>query len=446
MLTFEGNRSGERFCDGHTRRDFLRIGGLAMGGLTLSELFAAEARAGTRSSHKAVIMVYLPGGPPHIDLVDLKPEAPAEIRGPYKPIETSVSGIRISENLPRIAGSMQRYALVRSIVGLRDEHASNQCLTGWSIGENREKRQPCIGAVASKLFGSTRAAMPPFVELMPRTQHMPYSNPGDPGFLGMAHGSARPTGEVMQDMALKDVTLPRLAGRQRLLASIDGYRRLVDRSALVADADASTQRAFELLTSDKLVKAMDVSQEPAALRDRYGKGSSAPITDAGPDWNEQFLQARRLVEAGARVVTLGFGGWDYHGFWDPKPGAQGERLDQALSALVDDLYDRGMDKDVAVVAWGDFGRTPRMNKDGGRDHWSPVSFCLMAGGGWRTGQVIGSTDRFAEYADDRPVHFREVHATLYHHLGIDCSQPVLRDSEDRPRYVLDEHSPISELV
>ena len=446
MLNIPGPVNRNRFCDGLNRRDFLKIGGLAMGGFSLAELLALEARAGTRKTHKAVIMVYLPGGPPHLDLVDLKPDAPSEIRGPYKPIDTSVPGIRITEHMPRIAKRMDRFAIVRSVVGLRDEHASNQCLTGWGLGENSTLKQPCLGAVASRLFGQVHPAMPPFVELIPKTQHAPYSNPGDPGFLGMQHGSVRPTGQVMQDMAIKEVTLPRLTNRQKLLADVDAFRRMADGSSLVSAADTATRRAFELLTSDRLLKALDVSQEPAKLRERYGNGSSQAITDAGPDWNEQFLVARRLVEAGARCVTLGFGGWDYHGFWDPKPGAQAERLDQALSALVEDLHDRGLAGDVSVVCWGDFGRTPRFNKDGGRDHWPAVSFALLAGGGMRTGQVIGSTDRFGEQADERPVHFREVHATLYHTLGINPAIPVLRDTEDRPRYVAGEHEPIHELI
>lgn len=444
MLTIRGRE--QRFCDGVSRRDFLKIGGLAMGGMCLTDFLALEAHAGERRANKAVIMVYMPGGPPHIDMVDLKPDAPQEIRGPYKPIETNVSGIQVSEHMPRLAKMMDKFALIRSVVGLKDEHASNQCLGGYGIGENRLPKNPCLGSVMSKLYGPSERAMPPFVELIPKTSHSPYSNPGDPGYLGMAHGSVRPTGEVMQDMTLKGITLDRLSNRKRLLASVDGFRRMVDNSESVQGLDSVSQRAFDILTSDRLVKAMDVSSEPEMVRERYGKGSPQAITDAGPDWNEQFLVARRLVEAGVRCVTLGFGGWDYHQFWDPKPGAQAERLDQALTALVQDIYDRGMDKDVTVIAWGDFGRTPRFNKEGGRDHWPQVSFALLAGGGMRTGQVIGTTNKFAEHADERPVHYRDVYATLYHTVGIDISQPVLVDAENRPRYLLEGHEAVHELV
>lgn len=444
MLTILGQR--QPFCDGITRRNFLKIGGLAMGGMALTDVLAAEASAGIRNNDRAIIMVYLPGGPPHLDLVDLKPDAPQEIRGPYKPIETNVSGIQLGESLPRIARMMDKFVLVRSLVGARDEHASDLCLTGYPIAENRNKEQPALGAVLSKVMGPRERTIPPFVELIPKTQHMPYSNPGHPGYLGMAHSSVRPSSQMMEDMTLKGISLNRLDNRRRLLASVDRYRRQIDATGSLEQVDGMTQRAFDILMSDKLVKALDVTQEDAKLRDRYGRGSSDAITDAGPNWNDQFLVARRLVEAGVRCVTLGFGGWDYHSFWDPKPGVQGERLDQALSALVQDLHDRGMDKNVSVVAWGDFGRTPRFNSDGGRDHWPQVGFCFLAGGGMRTGQVLGATNKFGEYADERPIHYRDVFATLYHNLGIDVQSLELRDIEDRPRYVVPGHEPIHELI
>ena len=444
MLTIYGDR--QRFCDGVSRRNFLKIGGLALGGLGLTDILAAEAQAGVKSSHKAVIMVYLPGGPPHLDLVDLKPDAPSEIRGPYKPIKTNVSGIEIGESLPELAKMMDKFVLVRSLVGARDEHASDLCLSGYTIGENRDKFYPAMGSVLSKLHGPVERTVPPFVELIPKTSHAPYSNPGHPGFLGMSHGSVRPNAEGMEDMVLRGVSLSRLDNRRRLLTSVDRYRRLVDGSGKLQQLDGVSQRAFDILTSDRLVTALDVTKEDPKLRDRYGRGSSSAITDAAPDWMDQFLVARRLVEAGVRCVTLGFGGWDYHQFWDPKPGEQGGRLDRALSALVTDLYDRGLDKDVSVVTWGDFGRTPRFNKEGGRDHWPAVAFALLAGGGMRTGQVIGSTNKFGEYADERPIHYRDVFATLYHNMGIDIGSTPIQDSLGRPQYLFAGHEPIRELV
>jgi hypothetical protein len=328
MLTILGDR--QRYCDGVTRRDFLKIGGLALGGLTMTDILAVEAQAGVRSSHKAVIMVYLPGGPPHLDMVDLKPDAPSEIRGPYKPIATNVSGIRISEHMPRLAKIMDKMAIIRSLVGARDEHASDLCLSGYPLGVNRAGERPSLGSVLSAVYGPTDKTIPPFVELIPKTQHPPYSNPGKPGFLGMAHGSVRPASQGMADMTLTDVTISRLSNRRQLLSSLDQFRRCVDSSGMLNQLDGVRERAYDILLSDKLVKALDVSREDPKVRDRYGRGSSAAITDAGPDWNDQFLAARRLVEAGVRCVTLGFGGWDYHGIFSPNPGEQSERLDQAL--------------------------------------------------------------------------------------------------------------------
>jgi hypothetical protein len=391
-------------------------------------------------------MIYLPGGPPHIDLVDPKPDAPSEIRSPFDFAETNVKGIVINKCWEKVGKMMDKFVLIRSLVGARDEHASNLCLSGYTIGENRDQFWPSLGAVMSKAYGPTRPDMPPFVELTPKTAHMPYSNAGHPGFLGLAHSSVRPYAEGMEDLKLRGISLDRLGNRRKLLSTMDGYRRKMDESGVVGQLDGVTARAFDLLTSDRLVKALDVGQESDKVRDRYGRGASSAITDAGPDWNDQFLAARRLVEAGARCVTLGFGGWDYHQYWDPKPNVQAERLDKALSALVGELHERGLDKETSVVCWGDFGRTPRFNKDGGRDHWPQVGFAFLAGGGMRGGQVIGSTNKFGEYADERPVHYKDVMATLYHNVGLDVRALELRDIANRPIYMLDQRDPISEVV
>ena len=444
MLTILGDK--QRFCDGVSRRNFLKIGGLALGGMSLPQILHAQEKSGVKSSHKAIIMVYLPGGPPHQDLVDIKPEAPSGYRSPFKPMKTSIPGIEISEHMPRMAKMMDKFTIIRSLVGARNEHASDLCLSGYPMGENRDKFHPSLGSALSKIYGAADPAVPPFVELIPKTKHAPYSNPGHPGFLGLAHAGVRAGGPVMEDMTLKGISLSRLADRRRLLATLDKYRRIADASGVMEQLNGVNARAFDMLTSSKFVKAMDISKEDPKLRERYGRGSSSAITDAAPDWNDQFLIARRLVEAGVRCVTLGFGGWDYHQFWNPNPGEQSGRLDQALSALVQDLHERGLDQDVSVVVWGDFGRTPRFNKDKGRDHWPTVSFAILAGGGMRHGQVIGSTNKLAEYADERPVHYRDVFATLYHNLGINVREPQIIDAENRPRYLVEGHEPLPELV
>ena len=444
MLTILGGKGN--YCDGVSRREFMRIGGLALGGLSMADVLRAEAATGKRLGHKAIIMVYLPGGPPHQDMVDLKPDAPAEIRGEYKPIKTNVPGIEVCEHMPRLAKMMDQFAIIRSLVGARDEHTSQLCMTGYNASERRQNEVPSLGAVVSKLQGPVEPTVPPFVGLIPKTGHMPYSNPGDPGYLGPGYGPLQPDGQTLQDMVLKGMTLDRLSHRKALLHSIDQFRRGVDQT--LDGADALNNRVFDVLTSSKVVEAMNVEREDPKVRDLYGRGDNKPFADAAPCWHDQFLMARRLVEAGVRCVTLGFGCWDFHSpnFGFGKSNVQIAKLDQAVSALVQDLHDRGLDQDVSVVVWGEFGRTPKLNKDGGRDHWPNVACCLLAGGGMRTGQVIGSTNKFAEVPDERPVHYRDVFATLYHNLGIDIAATAVPDQTGRPNYILPDHEPIRELV
>ena len=442
MLTIRGDR--QRFCDGISRREFLKIGGLALGGFGLTDILAAEAQAGIRSSHKAIIMVYLPGGPPHQDMFDLKMDAPSEIRGEFKPIATKVPGIQICEHMPRLAAMMDKLAIIRSLVGARDEHDSHICMSGYTVAETRQNNFPCLGSVLSKLQGPVEKNMPPFVGLQPKMGHMEWADPGDPGFLGLAHAAVKADGQMMADMVLNGITLSRLSDRRRLLASLDRFRTVVDAS--LQGMDALHQKAYDLLTSRKLVDALDVTKEDPKVRERYGFGTDKNVDDGGPCWNDQFVVARRLVEAGARCVTLAFGRWDYHNDNFGQLKERLPKLDQAVSALVQDIHDRGMDKDVSVVVWGEFGRTPRINKDAGRDHWPRVSCALLAGGGMRTGQVIGSTNRFGEEPDERPVHYREVFATLYHNLGIDVKNTVVTDSLDRPHNLVDGYEPLPELI
>lgn len=441
MLTIQSG-SGEQFCDRMTRRQFLKIGGLALGGLALPDILAAEEKAGIRNSHKAIIMIYLPGGPAHQDTFDLKPDAPSEVRGEFKPIKTNVPGIEICEHLPRLARMMDKFAIIRSLVGARDEHASNICLSGYTEAETRQNHAPVMGAVISKLQGPAERTMPPFVNLAPKTQHMPYNDPG-PGFLGLEHGALKPDGELMSDMTLKGISLERLTDRRRLLASLDRFRRSVD---TLKGLDALHARAFDLLTSTKLVQALDVTREDPKVRERYGKGTDQPVGDAAPMIHDHFLAARRLVEAGVRCVTVSYGFWDWHGGNFSNLKTYLPMLDQSVSALVQDIYDRGLDKDVSVVVWGEFGRTPRINKDAGRDHWPRVSCCLLAGGGMKTGQVLGSTNKFAEEADERPIDYKDVFATLYHNMGIDITTTPVHDATGRPHYLLEGHEPIPELL
>jgi len=443
MLTIYGRaRSG--YCDGVSRRNFLTIGGLACGGISLLDLLQADAQAGNRRSQKSIIMIYLPGGPPHQDTFDLKLNAPVEIRGEFNPIKTNVPGIEICELLPQLAARMDKLAILRSLVGAKDNHASFQCMTGRTIeGRQPEGGWPELGSCVAKLTGLDGAA-PPYVNLAPRMQHKPY-NSGKPGFLGAAYAPFQPYGDGKEDLTLNGISVDRLGDRQRLLGEFDRFRREADKQS--AGLHGIQQQAFGMLTSSQLAAALDLSKENPATVARYGKGTSQHQGDGAPRINEQFLLARRLVEAGVRCVTVSYSFWDFHGQNFKNCRTNLPPLDQAISALIDDLYERGLDKDVTVIVWGEFGRTPKINKDAGRDHWPNVSCALLAGGGLKTGQVIGSTDRLGEGAKDRPVHFQEVFATLYHRLGYDVNHVTLPDLTGRPQYLVDNNTqPIRELV
>jgi len=453
MLTIRGRRIDG--CDRGSRRQFLQIGGLALGGLSMPDILRAEARQPVDNAargglgHKAVIMIYLSGGPSHQDMYDLKMQAPREIRGEFRPIATNVPGIEICQHMPRLARMMDKFTIIRSLYGGPDQHASDVCLSGYPIsGGERQSGRPSLGSVVSKVQGPVDRAVPPFVGLTIKTKHAPYSNPGVPGFLGHAHAPFQPEGEGMANMRLNGVSLDRLSDRKTLLASVDRLRKGLEKEDVFAGMDAYNRRAFDVLTSSRFVEAMDLEREPSTLRDRYGRGSAAPAfgEDAGPHWMDQFLMARRLVEAGVRCVTLSFGSWDRHGANFTRLPVQLDRLDQGVTALVQDIHNRGLERDVSVVAWGEFGRTPRINKSAGRDHWPRASCCLLAGGGLQTGQVIGSTNRLGEEPLDRPVHYQNVFATLYRQLGIDPHATTILDQAGRPQYLVEQRDPVRELL
>ncbi len=452
MLTILGRAVKNKFCDGVSRRDFLTIGGMAMGGLTLPGLLATEAQAGLGKSHKAIINIFLPGGPPHQDMFDLKPEAPSEIRGEFQPIKTNVSGIEIGELFPQVAAMADKFVFIRSIVGANGNHYSNQCVTGRTDQNQPAGGWPSMGSWISKLQGPVNNAIPPHLSLMYKTDHVPWGYPGDGGFLGLSHAPFRLVGgrEEMKgtdNMVLKGITLDRLQDRHNLLSSLDGFRREIDTSGAMNGMDTFTQQAIGILTSSKLADAIDLSKEDPALVERYGRGDTKFRDDGAPKLTENFLIARRLVEAGARVVSLNFSRWDWHGQNFQACRQDCPLLDRAVSALVQDLHNRGLDKDVSVVVWGEFGRTPKINNDAGRDHWPQVSCALLAGGGMRTGQVIGATNRLGEHATERPVQFQEVFATLYHNIGLNLRAVREFDLRGRPQYLVDQGiEPMKEVI
>ena len=442
------NGRASRLCDGITRRDLLRIGTLSVGGLSLPALLRAEQAVGIRSSHKSVIMIYMCGAPAHQDMYDMKMDAPAEIRGEFRPIKTSLPGLEICEHMPRMAQIMDRCTVFRSLHGSPNgSHDSFICYTGRSFMNQPSGGWPSIGSVASRVLGPAGRGIPPFVGLAPDAGHPPYGSPGHPGFLGVAHAAFRPSGPASGDIVLKDLSPDRLSDRRQLLGKLDGLRRDLDAHRMLEGIDDLEAAAFDILTSSRLAKALDISEEPVRIRERYGKGDTKRFGDGAPRNLEHFLMARRLVEAGCRVVTLNFGRWDFHS--DTFNGMKNTHLpqfDQGLSALIEDLHERGLDKEVAVVAWGEFGRTPKINKDAGRDHWPAVGGGLLACGGFRNGQVIGATDKHAAAITDRPAHFSEVLAALYRHLGIDPVTTQFPDHSGRPQYLLEHTDPLPELV
>lgn len=431
MLSLPGSRF--QYCDRLSRRSFLQIGSLALGGLTVPGLLRAEQRAGTRNSNKSIIMVYLSGGLAHQDSFDMKPNAPKEARGEFNPIDTNVPGIQICELMPNLAGMADKYALIRSIVGLRDEHSSFQTITGYTMGDSQRNGSPHFGSVVSRIKGNTSPIVPAFVDLFPTMQHRPYNSPG-PGNLGPKFAGVKADGEDLASMKLRFISSEQLDQRRQLLASFDQFRQTAACDRVTA-ADSSYEKAFDVLTSSKLVEALNVEKEDPQVRARYGESSSKHQGDGAPLWNDQLLAARRLVEAGVRCVTVAYGFWDTHGNNFGHLRQNLPVFDRGVAALIQDLHDRNLQDDVTVIVWGEFGRTPKVNKDAGRDHWPRVNGALLAGGGMRMGQVIGSTDALAESAKERPIPYQDVLATLYEAIGIDPHE-FMRDIAERPIPVL----------
>jgi len=427
MLTFEGR--GNEFCDRVSRREFLRVGafGVGAGALTLADLLRLESAAGAdapRARAKSVIQIFLPGGPPHLDMYDLKPQAPKEYRGEFQPIDTNVPGVQICELFPKQARLMDRLAILRAVVGSDGSHSAWQFMTGFSERDMR----PALGSVVSTLAGSGRDGMPAYVALNRRDEEQP-------GFLSASHRPFESRGEGLESLSLvRGVDAARLRDRRALLTYFDSLRRDIDQSGAMRGIDEFAERAFDMITSGKVRDAFDLGREDPRTREAYGTRDG-----------ERFLLARRLVEAGARVVTLSYGGWDTHGQNFDQMRKQLPVLDTALAALIGDLDLRGLLGDTAIVMYGEFGRTPKINSSAGRDHWPQVMSVLLAGGGMRTGQVVGATDARGERASDRPVTPQQVHAMLYRSLGIDPAH-TLTNGAGRPTYLVDDREPIRELL
>jgi hypothetical protein len=425
MFTLWGER--QQFCDGLSRRGFLKIGAFGAG-LTLAEMLRLRALAGDKSTtpSKAAIMIYLPGGPSHMDMYDLKPDAPKEFRGEFNPVATNVPGIQICEHMPLQAQMFDKLAVARSIVSV-DEHSDSLVMTGYSENVNRTAGHPSFGSVVSKLRTASGHGVPPYVSLRGMSRGT------EPGYLGIAHRPFASQGPGVQDLRLSSgVDEGRFGERKSLLDGFDDVRRDIDASGTMSGLDSFTTRAFDMVLSGSVRKALDLTREDDKTRQRY-KGV------------EQFLTARRLIEAGVGCITLAIGSWDTHGQNFTTLKRQLPMVDRGVANLIQDLHARGMENDVVTVMWGEFGRTPKINNGAGRDHWSPVMSALVAGGGLKMGQTIGATTARGERPKDRPLTVPQVLSTMYRAIGIDPSHTFLNGS-GRPMYILDDREPVKELI
>ena len=459
MLSIPGNRI-HGFCDGLSRRNFLRIGSLGLGGLSLTDLLRAEAAAGKSNQQKSVVMIYLPGGPTQHETFDPKPDAPMGIRGSYKPISTKIPGVQYCELLPKLSAMADKFSVVRSLVGMDNRHESFQCYTGHSGGRPQDNEPaggwPSFGSLVSSVLGPGPGGAMPYIDASPAMSYAPYRNRGHhegafepswPGFTGHEHIPFAMQGDIKKDLVLNGIDLNRLNKRRGLLTALDGLQEKVENAGL----DNIQKQAFGLLTANKLTEALDINKEPKKVLERYGKAQATDKAFGGaPQSAHHLLLARRLVEAGVRCVTVAFGAWDWHANREGSIEYLSKKylpvFDHAVSVFLEDLEERGLLETTTVIAWGEFGRTPKINAKGGRDHWPGTQSVLLAGGGIQGGRVIGETDKIGSVPSSRPVHVQEIFATLYNNLGIDVNSDTVNDFNGRPRFLVTGGSqPIPEL-
>lgn len=451
--------AGGRYCDGMSRRSFLQLGVAGMASVGLPELFRARATASPSTrKNTSVILIWLDGGPSHLDLYDMKPEAPAEYRGIWKPIRTRVPGFEISELFPRQAQVTDKFSIVRSLHHDTGDHfaGAHRMLTAHDkgvSGANTEQRFPGIGAIVSRELGARQPGVPGYVAvphaasigLVPGyfgahflgSQNNPFQTGGDPNGTKFTV----PNLNLAQGLSIE-----RLEDRRTLLHHFDGARRELDTLRESQAIDRFAHEAFDFVSGPSARRAFDIGKEDPRLRDQYGRHN----------WGQSTLLARRLVEAGSTFVTVHFGGWDHH--WDLKKGMENNLpiVDAAVATLLSDLDTRGLLDTTLVVLCGEFSRTPKMNDGGnggapmsmgtpGRDHWGNSMFCLLGGGGVKGGQIVGSTDRLGTRPASRPVVPANIHATIYQVLGIDPKLHLL-DPSGRPTPVLEDSTAIEELL
>jgi hypothetical protein len=424
-----------RNCEGVSRREVLKVGALSFFGLSLPQLLAMRsASAAARPKAEAVILLWCAGGPSHLDTFDPKPEAPSEIAGQFKAIETSVSGVRISEHLPNTAKVMDKIALVRSVNSsiAAHEQASQYLMTGYRPIPTLE--YPGYGAVVAKEMGP-KNSLPPYVAIPDM------SRAGQAGFIGAGYNPFVAGNPAAPNYRVEDINLPRGVDEGRLAKRRGFTQRLNERFAgalpddNVRSVDAFYDRAYELITSSGAKKAFDLTGESPATRELYGQTT----------YGQGALLARRLVEAGARFITVSRGGWDTHqnNFQTLSTRLLPE-LDRAFAGLVTDLAQRGMLEKTLVLVMGEFGRTPRINPRGGRDHYSRCRSIAVAGGGVRGGQVVGQSDATGSAPSERPVSVEDVASTIYHALGVDYHKQYMTPT-GRPIHLAAGGAPVHEL-
>jgi len=433
-----------RSCDGIARRNFLKAGALALGGLTLDGMLRkqAEAFAGEiagANKDLSVILIWQGGGPSHLDMWDMKPQAPAEFRGSFNPIKTNVPGYQVCEHMPRTAQVCDKLTILRSVTHPDSGHesASHFLLTGYKpTNDIPAQEMPSYGSIVGNELGAVKPGYPAYVAVptAPRSSAAAYLGVANNPF--ETHGD--PNSKEFKVRNLKapgGITMERLHNRRQLLKQFDTMRRDSDASGVIQGMDTFSQQAFELVTSPKVQDAFDLSKEDEKLRDRYGRHT----------WGQSALLSRRLVEAGVRFVTFNMGGWDTHNNNFEELKKKLPTFDTAYATLIEDLHQRGQLDRTLVLLWGEFGRTPRINATAGRDHWSNVFTVVMAGGGLKKGVVLGQSDARAEFPKERPISPQDVLATMYHRLGINREKSYNNEA-DRPVEILNYGTPIPEII
>lgn len=449
-----------RYCDGLSRRNFVQLGLAGMGAIGLPQILRAKEDSqalGSSAKDTSIILIWLDGGPGHMDMYDMKPQAPAEYRGLWNPIRTNVNGMEITELYPLQAKCADKFSIVRSLYHNQGDHftGGHYMLTGrgGASGADTQGKYPFVGAIATKMTGPRRPGMPahaavPYamsIGLRPGyfagnylgVATNPFETEGDPNASNFQVGNMQLPGGM---------TIQRLEDRTTLAKQFDRLRRDVDNSGMLESMSRFDRQAYDMVAGDAARKAFDIGSEDPRMRDRYGRNS----------WGQSTLLARRLVEAGSTMVTVHLGGWDHH--WDLKGSYERllPQVDALVATLFDDLSQRGLYDKTLVMLCGEFSRTPRMNDGGnggapmsmgtpGRDHWGNAMFCLMGGGGVKGGQIVGSTNRLGEAPQDRPVTPADIHHTMFHVLGVDPHVNFLNHA-GRPIPALEPGTVIHELL